>query len=206
MSDDRKPRSRLLDPWVIGAFLAVVALTVSRPCFVREPAPPPAGELIPAFGLVDQHGRPFGSEELAGRVWVAALLPPEPGAKAARALDGLLRLQEAWEEEGRELQLVAVATDPETQSPEGLRRLGVEREADFARLKFLSGDADSTCDVASAFVGDSRLTSCDQLDELAERGRLLLVGGAGRSRGLYRADPLGVEEVHFRALTVRGPK
>ena len=40
----------------------------------------------------------------------------------------------------------------------------------------------------------------------AQRGRLLLVDGEGRSRGLYRSDALGVEEVHFRALSVAGGK
>lgn len=204
MSGAGARRSRLKDPWVIGALAAIVLLTLTRPLFVHEAPPPPAGAALPAFELVDQHGRAFGSAELAGRVWVAALLPAEPGEKAARALDALLRLQKAWEGFGRELLLVAVAVEPERQDPESLRRLGVERGADFARLKFLGGDADSTCRVASAFTEDARIPPREQLTRLAERGRLLVVDAAGRSRGLYRSDVLGVEEVHFRSLAVLG--
>ena len=204
MTEAKRPRSRLLDPWVIGAFISIVALTLSRPCFVREAPPPPVGASLPAFELIDQHGKAFGTTQLAGRTWVAALLPVEPGQKAARAFEGLLRLQEAWKGEGRELVLVAIGAEPERQTPELLRELGMERGADLARLKFLTGDADSTCDAASGFLEDARLSSCDRLVELAERGRLLLVDSEGRARGLYRADTLGVEEVHFRALTVAG--
>ncbi len=204
MTEAKKPRSRLLDPWVIAGIISIVALTLSRPCFVREPPPPPIGVQLPAFSLVDQHAKVFGTEQLAGRTWVGALLPVEPGPKAARAFEGLLRLQEAWEREGRELVIVAIGVEPERQTPEQLRALGMERGADFARLKFLTGDADSTCDAVTGFLHDARLSSCDRLLELAERGRLLLVDSDGRARGLYRADTLGVEEVHFRALTVAG--
>ena len=50
----------------------------------------------------------------------STLLPSEPGGKSERALGGLLRLQEAWEGFGPELQLVAIAVGPEPQRPEAL--------------------------------------------------------------------------------------
>ena len=207
MSEERAPRSRLRDPWVIGAIAAVVLLTLSRPLFVRQPPPPPAGAAIAAFELTDQHGQRFGTAELVGRTWVAALLPAEPTEKSQRALDGLLRLQEAWEGQGRELLLLAIAVEPGRQDAETLRRLGVERGADFSRLKFLSGPADSTCGLVSAFAeGAHAAAPCERSVELAQRGRLLLVDGDGRVRGLYPSDVLGVEEAHFRALAVLGSR
>ena len=65
-------RSVARNPYVWGFLIGIVTLTAIRPLLRRIPEPPPILSALPEFTLRDTTGRPFGSRELSGQVYVAS--------------------------------------------------------------------------------------------------------------------------------------
>lgn len=106
------------------------------------PAPAP-GEMKPGepcmpFVLTAQDGSPFDSASLAGKVWLASVFfsnCPGPCFRENQAVADILR-----EIDDPDLVAVSVTCDPDTDTPDVLKRYADRFEADPARWKFLTGD------------------------------------------------------------------
>jgi cytochrome oxidase Cu insertion factor (SCO1/SenC/PrrC family) len=107
-----------------------------------SPAPAP-GEMKPGapclpFVLTAQDGMPFDSARLAGKVWLASVFfsnCPGPCFRENQAVADILR-----EIDDPDFLAVSVTCDPDTDTPDVLRRYADRFEADPARWKFLTGD------------------------------------------------------------------
>ena len=96
---------------------------------------------IPSFSLLDQSGSPFGSAELAGRVWVAHLTSTRCGGDCAGVTAGLRGLQDELRGlPGRDdVRLVSFSLDPGFDTPQVLLDHARAAGADQDRWKFLTG-------------------------------------------------------------------
>src|SRR2546430_12503126 len=81
------------------------------------------GEL-PAFSLLAEDGKPFGREDLRGRVWIADFVYtscsdacPRLQAKMKKLQDRLIPL-----EQGGNISLLSISVDPERDTPEKLKQ------------------------------------------------------------------------------------
>ncbi len=91
---------------------------------------------IPRFQLLDQNGQTFGSDKLAGKVWVADFVFTGCAASCPKLTGRLLELQKQFAEPP--LELVSFDVDPDHDTPAILRQYGQSRGADFSRWHFLS--------------------------------------------------------------------
>src|SRR5438445_11217542 len=122
-----KPGRLVLHPgWVAFAALAL-AVPVGALLFRQSIAPdlPMLGEL-PAFSLVAEDGKPFGRDDLLGRVWVADFVftscsdaCPRLQAKMKKLQDRLVPL-----EQGANIGLLSISVDPERDTPQKLTESG----------------------------------------------------------------------------------
>src|SRR5690242_14128084 len=69
-------RARVLGSPLFWLFFVALGLVVPIAGRVLRPAPPPLPVLgqLPAFSLTAEDGRPFGSAELKGYVWMAGFI------------------------------------------------------------------------------------------------------------------------------------
>lgn len=120
---------------LVGAFPATQALRSAW-------AQPPVLGALPAFALLDQQGRPWGSEQLRGRVWVANFIftrcPTVCPAFTAK-MASLQRSSEGWP---ARLTSVSFSVDPDYDTPEKLRAYAAKYGADPRWWYFLTGDFD----------------------------------------------------------------
>lgn len=142
---------------------------------------PPPGLMVPEFRLTERSGQEFTSSSLAGQVWVASFFFTKcPGA--------CLRLNSAIAEIRQELgaapvTFVSITVDPETDTPEILRKYADHYGADPQGWLFLTGTLPQIKQLAeqSFQVSVERVTHSD---------RLILIDRTGRVRGTYRGtDP-----------------
>src|SRR5690349_17075677 len=56
--------------WVT-LFGVVSVLMIGRTMALEPPKPPALSLPLPAFSLTSEHGQPFGTDQLRGKVWVA---------------------------------------------------------------------------------------------------------------------------------------
>ncbi|MCY3844685.1 MAG: FG-GAP-like repeat-containing protein, partial [Acidobacteria bacterium] len=95
---------------------------------------------IPSFSLLDQTGSPFGSAQLAGRVWVAHLTSTRC-VDCADVTAGLRGIQDELRglPDPDDVQLVSFSLDPEFDTPGVLLDHARAAGADQDRWKFLTG-------------------------------------------------------------------
>jgi protein SCO1/2 len=161
--------------WVV-----VVALIAGWPIAwgVLTPLPPrlPVLGTVPAFELTAQDGSPFGSKDLAGRVWLASFMftrcqtgCPDTTLRMARIQGRTRNLEPAFH-------LVSFSVDPAFDDPARLAAYARAHRASPRMWTFLTGPVDALRDAIS-------------------RGRhLVLVDSQGRLRGYYDPEDAGSVE------------
>ncbi|TFE00760.1 SCO family protein [Jeotgalibacillus sp. R-1-5s-1] len=81
----------------------------------------PEGDPVSAFSFTDQHGNEFGTEQLAGKVWIADFIFTNCDTVCPPMTYKMADIQAQLEEEGLEAEIVSFSVDPEIDSPEVLQ-------------------------------------------------------------------------------------
>lgn len=134
-------------PWLVVVAVAVVGCQrgADRPVVALPPGTPapapmvmePGAECMP-FTLAAQDGQAFDSGSLAGKVWLGSVFfanCPGPCFRENQAIAGILR-----KIDHPDFMAVSLTCDPDSDTPDVLRRYADRFEADPARWKFLTGD------------------------------------------------------------------
>jgi len=171
------------NPLVWAAVMGVLfGVPVYRSMTRRLTASPPILGGLPAFTLTDQRGQPFGSRELAGKVWVADFIFTHCPGACPKMTMRMAALQRAVPDP--DVHFVSFSVDPERDTPAVLKQYAQGFDADPKRWHFLTGRKD---DVFQAARG-MKLTAepAGVLGpEIAHAEKFLLVDGQGRVRGAY---------------------
>ena len=198
-------------PWYKSPYfwffiLGCVTITALRPFLRHVPDPPPVLGPAPAFHMVDQTGRPFGSDELRGQVYVASFFFTRCTSICPKLMYQVRTLQDRFKNEHQEgIHLVSISVDPENDTAENLASYAANIGVDPQRWTLLSGEKEHLTEILEKGfkvpLGE-KMTSPTAID-IAHTGKLVLVDKQGRIRGYYDSDPLGLDEVFFRAQHVR---
>jgi protein SCO1/2 len=196
----------LRNPYVWGFVIGIVTLTAIRPLLRHVPEPPPVLFQLPAFTLEDQDGKPFGSQELRGQVYIASFFFTSCRSICPAIMHGMGRLQAGLAERNVQgVRLVSISVDPEHDTPEILSEYAKGMGVDPGRWTLLTGDpAPVRALVVDGFktpVVSAPPEGVEPLD-IAHTGKLVLVDGSGRVRGYYGSDEMGLDEVFNRAQHV----
>lgn len=194
------------NPFVIAFFAGIVTLTLIRPLLRREPEPPPVLAQLPAYTLEDATGKPYGSADLAGQVYITSFFFTRCPSICPLLMQNVKKLQQGLD--AREIQgirLVSITVDPENDTPAVLADYAKNLGARGGRWTFLTGPRDKVEEiVVSGFK-----TPMDRADtppgsamDIAHTGKVVLVDGSGRIRGYYGTDDMGLDEVFNRAQHV----
>jgi len=198
------PRGRILsNPFLWAFFAGAVLLALLRPLLRFESPPPPPLWSLPSFTLVDQDGRPFGSDDLGGKVYVANFFFTRCPSICPAVMESMSRLAERFEAAGMGgVRLVSISVDPNSDTPERLREYGARYGRNPSRWTLLTGEAGA---VRKLLLEGFRVPMGEPAEigeglyDIAHTGKLVLVDAEGRVRGFYDATPGGVEEVFHRA-------
>jgi protein SCO1/2 len=199
-------RSLFRNPWIWGFLIGVVTLTAIRPLLRRIPEPPPVLSQLPDYTLLDSRGKPFGSADLRGQVYVASFFFTSCRSICPAIMKGVSRLQEAYAERKIDgIRLVSISVDPERDTPEILAAYGQALHVDPARWTLLTGPPEAirrlVVDGFKTPLASSPPDAASPID-IAHTGKLVLVDGRGRIRGYYGSDETGLDEVFNRAQHV----
>jgi protein SCO1/2 len=103
------------------------------------------------------------------------------------------------------IHLISISVDPENDTAANLQSYAENVGVDPARWTLLSGEKERLNDILEKGfkvpLGEP-MTTPSAID-IAHTGKLVLVDQEGRIRGYYDSDPMGLDEVFFRAQHVR---
>ncbi|MGE0790618.1 MAG: SCO family protein [Sandaracinaceae bacterium] len=179
--------------------VAFAALALLSGCGEDEP---PLEELVPIsdFVLTDQDGHDFGTEDLAGRVWILDLIFTSCPSICPMMSNSMANLHRRLDDP--DLAYVSLSVDPQTDTPEVLRAYAERYGADTTRWHFLTGAYD---DVNRVVHLSLRLPMGDRVDredgryDILHTGRFILVDRHQVMRGLYDTDREGLERLEHDA-------
>ena len=150
-----------------------------------RPAPLPVIGTVADFALTDQSGRPFGSAELAGKVWVANFIFTRCTTVCPIFTEKMAKLEEQADPG---LRFVSFSVDPEYDTPPILLAYARARHARTDRWSFVTGPIDAV----KKTVVDSLKVTMDKDPQATDPGMMImhgtyfvLVDGAMRIRGIY---------------------
>ncbi|PWT78827.1 MAG: hypothetical protein C5B58_14705 [Acidobacteria bacterium] len=140
---------------------------------------------VPSFQLVNQNGQPFGSAQLAGKIWIADFIYTTCPGPCPMISSRMSELQKPLEKTN--VHLVSFSVDPEKDTPQVLRGYADKLQADPARWDFLTGPKSAIYKLSH---DGFKLAVSDGLDEQGlpvHSTRLVLVDRHGQIRGYYEA-------------------
>jgi protein SCO1/2 len=140
---------------------------------------------VPNFELVNQDAQPFGSQQLAGKIWIADFIFTTCRGPCPIISTRMSELQKPLEKS--DVHLVSFSVDPETDTPPVLRAYADKLRKEPFRWDFLTGSKDA---IASISRNGFKLG----ISEGEEAGsgpvhstRFVLVDRRGTIRGYYDA-------------------
>ena len=149
---------------------------------------------VPAFELLNQNGQPFGSAQLAGKIWIADFIYTTCPGPCPMISSRMSELQKPLEKS--DVHLVSFSVDPEKDTPQVLRGYAEKLQADNARWDFLTGPKSAIYKLSH---DGFKLAVSDGGDERGipvHSTRMVLVDRHGQIRGYYDAtEPDAVTKV-----------
>lgn len=158
----------------LGFFLLLAGCS----SFEAKPSFPVLGKVMP-FTLIDQDGKPYGMEQLQGRVWIADFFFSNCPGPCPR-MSSLMSDIQAQTKDIDELRIVSITVDPARDTPEAMKAYAKRYGAIDGRWQFLTGPMEVLHRLASK---DFMLFDVD--GSLQHSTRFALIDREGQIRGFY---------------------
>jgi protein SCO1/2 len=140
---------------------------------------------VPSFQLTNQNGQPFGSAQLAGKIWIADFVYTTCPGPCPMISSRMSELQKPLEK--TDVHLVSFSVDPEKDTPAVLRGYAERLQAEPERWDFLTGPKSAIYQISH---DGFRLAVSDGSDAQGipvHSTRMVLVDRHGQIRGYYDA-------------------
>ncbi len=167
-----------------------------------EPALPEL-TAVPAFALVDQDGQPFGSDDLAGHVWIANFIFTTCPSVCPLLTTQMGNVESHLESEN--LRFVSFTVDPSRDTPEVLTAYAAAHGAQSERWSFLTGDVDAVRQAVTEGLRMRMGTRDEETGDIMHGSHFVLVDGRGRIRGFYSSDGEGIANLERDAARLLNP-
>ncbi len=192
------------NPFVIAFVVGCVTVTLMRPLLRYEPKPPPILSTLPEFSLVDTSGRPFGSADLRGQVWIASFFFTRCPSVCPLLMQHMAELEKRYADDGIQgIRLVSITVDPAYDTPAVLRDAEPRYGVDPARWTLLTGAPDAVRTLLrDGFRVPGFESAASANGDIPHTTKVVLVDPSGNVRGYYDTDADGLDEVYWRAQHV----
>lgn len=198
------PKPWTKNPFVWAAIIGAITIPLLRPLTRRIPPPPPVLGTLPAFKLIDHHGKPFGRKQMLGTVHVVKFFFTRCPSICPKMMKAMRRLQKGFAYHQLPVRLLSITVDPEHDTPAKLRAYAKKYKVDLKNWIFLTGkEADVLALSQKGFrVAASNPKQKKSLMEISHSGKLILVDQKARIRGYYSTSKRGLDEAFHRTKRV----
>ena len=181
-------------PAVWAALVAVLfGVPLGRSLLRKVPPAQPVLGTLPAFTLTDQEGRPFGTRDLVGKVWVADFIFTACQGSCPLLSQKMAEVAHRGRHLGADLHLVSLTVDPANDTPARLAAYAARYGASARKWSFLTGRME---DIQAAVTGGFKIGMGKEKNgdfwEIFHGEKLVLVDRELRIRGYFSATPEGL--------------
>jgi len=147
--------------------------------------PLPSYGTVPQFALTNQDAQPFGSEKLAGKIWIADFIFTTCPGPCPIISTRMSELQKPLVKS--DVQLVSFTVDPEKDTPEVLRAYADKLRKEPFRWNFLTGPLDTITSLSRDGFKLAIAAGEEPGSGPVHSTRFVLVDRRGTIRGYYDA-------------------
>src|SRR5213596_2402257 len=140
---------------------------------------------VPSFQLTNQNGQPFGSPQLAGKIWIADFIYTMCPGPCPMISTRMSELQKPLEKTN--VRLVSFSVDPEKDTPQVLRSYAERLQAEPGRWDFLTGPKSAIYRLSHDGFKLAVSDGSDAQGIPVHSTRMVLVDRHGAIRGYYDA-------------------
>ena len=140
---------------------------------------------VPTFQLTNQNGQPFGSGQLAGKIWIADFVYTTCPGPCPMISGRMSELQRPLEKS--DVHLVSFSVDPEKDTPAVLRGYAGKLQAEPGRWDFLTGPKSAIYKLSHDGFKLAVTDGSDAQGLPVHSTRMVLVDRRGQIRGYYDA-------------------
>ena len=140
---------------------------------------------VPNFRLTNQNNQPFGSTQLAGKIWIADFIFTSCPGPCPMVSSRMGELQRPLEK--TDVHLVSFSVDPEKDTPEVLRGYAEKLHAQPQRWDFLTGPKAAIYDLSKNGFKLGVSDGSEEVGVPVHSTRMVLVDRHGKIRGYYDA-------------------
>src|SRR6266498_4711150 len=140
---------------------------------------------VPSFQLTNQNGQPFGSAQLADKIWIADFIYTTCPGPCPMISSRMSELQKPLEK--TEVHLVSFSVDPEKDTPAILRSYAERLQAEPGRWDFLTGPKSAIYKLSHDGFKLAVSDGSDAQGIPVHSTRMVLVDRHGQIRGYYDA-------------------
>lgn len=190
-------------PWVWAVVMGVLfGVPIYRSMTRRLTASPVVLGTLPSFALTDQRGQPFGSRELAGRIWVADFIFTSCQGVCPLLSERMAEVGKRARHLGPDFHLVSISVDSERDTPARLAEYAARYGANPIAWSFLTGPEQAIqATVVDGFkvgAGKERAGAADGgpgFWEIFHGEKFVLVDRQMRIRGYFDATAEGIDKL-----------
>jgi len=140
---------------------------------------------VPPFRLTNQDGKPFGSSDLAGKVWIADFIYSTCPGPCPMISTRMSEMQKPLEK--TDVHFVSFTVDPDKDTPERLREYASQLRAEAGRWDFLTGPKSEIYNLSLNGFKLAAAARSNENPEPLHSTRMILVDRHGQIRGYYDA-------------------
>ncbi|RLA60080.1 MAG: SCO family protein [Epsilonproteobacteria bacterium] len=147
------------------------------------------------YKLTNEFGKPFGSEDLKGKVYIASFIFTSCATSCPQMMKKMQFIQKRLRGLGTKVGIVTFSVDPETDTPPVLNKYARRFKANPYVWSFLTGPRKNVKDVIINNFKVAMGEKTPGMIDIAHSEKLFLVDGAGKIRGLYSTDKQHVDQM-----------
>jgi protein SCO1/2 len=199
---EKNNSQRLLWAGLVVALLAIGIYALNDWLKKQEITEPsriiPVLGAVPEFTLTDQGGKPFGTSDLKGKIYVVDLIFTNCAGTCPMLTAEMASLQKSLKKT-TDVHLVSISVDPNNDTPEILADYAKKYNADLKNWHFLTGKVSTIYTVAKdGFKMTVDSVSDDIQNPIVHSERFALVDKKGQIRAFYNGtEPESKEKLLF---------
>ena len=159
------------------------------------------------YSLTNEFGKPFGSNDLKGKVYVASFVFTSCATTCPAMMKKMQVIQKRLRGLGTKVGIVTFSVDPETDTSPVLNKYARRFKANPYVWSFLTGPK---ADVKKVVIDNFKVAMGEKtpgMMDIAHSEKIFLVDGAGKVRGLYSTDKQHVDQMMIDVgILVNKPK
>jgi protein SCO1/2 len=154
------------------------------------PDPLPKIATVPAFTFTNQFGKPFGSQNLSGKLYLANFIFTSCPSTCPLSMERMQKLQKRMRGLGDKVAILTFTVDPKTDTPEVLNKFANKYRTNNFIWNFVTApEADMKKLLMEGYkVAMGEREVVNNLIDVAHSEKIVLVDAQGTIRGFYGPD------------------